>query len=137
MQRDLANYIVPKNGISPVAIAGDGDTVSAVVDVKLFNSAIAVLQVGAVTTGDVIISLIEESADQAFTVPVVIPATRIWGTAVALDTANTTDYVGFDAELPFVRVTMTGANTAALLASVAIIGGNEVVKDYRKLPASS
>jgi hypothetical protein len=137
MAKDLANKIVPAVGVPAQAIAGDGDIVSEVLDVSNFYAGVIHLFTGAVTTGDVTITKIEESADQAFTVPVEIPNTRYWGTPVALDAANASDYIGFDAELPFVRFTITGANTASMLAGANFINGHEAVKDYLKVPAAS
>lgn len=136
MAIDLANSIKPVVGVPAQAVAGDGAIVSEIINIKDFASGVIHLFTGAVTTGDITITSIEESVDLAFTVPVAIPDSRYWGTPVALDAANASDYIGFDAELEFVRFTVTGANTSVMLAGANFILGSENVKDYQKVPAS-
>ncbi len=125
MHRDLYNNTINPIGLNTQTFAADADNTGNIIDTQGYESGLVILILGTVTTGDIIITKVQESADSGMSGATDIPAARILGTAVALDTANTTNQTGFVSTLRYIQVTYTTANTAAdLVAGSTIILGN-------------
>jgi len=122
--QDIYNNLKEFVGLAPVAIAGDGAVVSIIVDTLGFEAYEFNLALGVVTTGDLTITSIQESDAANMAGATDVPAERLFNTPVTLDTTNTTDTLGFLAVKRYVTATVTGANTAAMLASGMFILGD-------------
>lgn len=114
MHRDLYNNAKTVVAVNTTTLAADGDTVGAIIDTDGFESGKITLLATAVTTGDVTISKIQESADSGMSGATDIPAARLIGTASAVTAANTLNELGFVSTERYVQVTITGANTSVL-----------------------
>jgi len=112
MHKDLYNNAKSVVAVVFTTLAGDGDTVGAIIDTDGFESGKISLLATAVTTGDTTISNIQESSDAAMSGATDIPVERIIGTAAPVTAANTLNELGFVATERYVQVTITGANTS-------------------------
>lgn len=121
MMQDIYSKVLAKVAFAPVAFSSDAATAGIIIDTAGFESGKMVLATGVVTTGDISITKIEEGTDASLSDASDIPAARLIGTAgTAVTTSNTVSELGFitDVKHRYVRVTVTTANSAALLAGV-------------------
>ena len=114
MHKDLYNNAKTVMAVNATTLAADGDTVGVIIDTEGFESGKVSLLATAVTTGDVTISNIQESADSGMSGATDIPVARIIGSASAISAANVIDELGFVSTERYVQVTVTGANTSVL-----------------------
>lgn len=114
MHKDLYNNAKTEVAVDFTTLAGDGNTVGVIIDTDGFESGKFTIVAAAVTTGDVSFGSIEESSDSAMSGSTAIPAIRLIGAPVAVDTANTLSEIGFVATERYVRLNVTGANTSVL-----------------------
>lgn len=114
MHKDLYNNAKTVIAVEATLITSDGDTVGVIIDTDNFESGKISLIVNLLTTGDVTISKIQESADSGMSGATDIPAARLIGTAVAVTAINTLNELGFVSTERYVQVTITGANTSVL-----------------------
>lgn len=114
MHADLYNNAKNVVAIVTTTLSGNDATVGVIIDTDGFESGTITLLATAVTTGEVEITSISESADSGMSGETVIPAARLIGASAAVTTANTLDEVGFVSTERYVRLTVTGADSAAL-----------------------
>ena len=114
MHKDLYNNAKTVVAVVATTLAGDGDTVGAIIDTDGFESGKVSVIATAVTTGEVLISKIQESSDSGMAGATDIPAARIIGTAAGVDTVNTLNELGFVSTERYVQVTITGSDTSVL-----------------------
>ncbi len=120
MHRDLYNNTLEVLALDQQVFASDTDTAGNIIDTQGFESANIILGLGTVTTGDITINKVQESADSGMAGATDIPAARILGTLTTLDTANTITIIGIVSTLRYIQVTYTTDNTAADLVAYSI-----------------
>jgi|VirMetMinimDraft_7_1064189.scaffolds.fasta_scaffold07310_5 hypothetical protein len=117
MERDLVNNTTTLVAVPAQVVSGDGAIVGAIIDTLGYEAGKFSVATGAVTTGDIALTSIEESDDSGMSGSTVIPAERLIAfDTTAITTANTVAEGGFVATGRYVRLTVTGANTASFLA---------------------
>lgn len=114
MHKDLYNNAKTVFAVDATTLAGDGNTVGVIIDTDGFESGKLTIIATAVTTGDVTFGTIEESSDSAMSGATAIPVERIIGAPAVVDTVNTLSEIGFVSTERYVRLNVTGANSAAL-----------------------
>ncbi len=104
----------------------DGTVIGSVIDLQRSNAVLFVIQSGTVTDGSHAFSF-EESIDQAFSVPIVVPESDLRGAVLAdlvFDSAddNIVKQVSVVNNKRFLRIVSntTGASTGGLFNSIAI-----------------
>lgn len=120
MHKDLFNNAKNVIAIPGTVIAGNGDTVSLIIDTDGFESGTVTLLTTAYTSGNVFIASIAESSDSGMAGEVDIPAIRLIGSPLPITATDTLVELGFVATDRFIRVTITGADTS-VMAVVALI----------------
>jgi len=116
MQKDLVNNSESKLALAPIVLNSDADTELAIIDILNYSSGKVVLKTGVVTTGDVIIKEIQESDDSGMSGETPIPIARLIGSLTLLDGSGEITELGFITTKRYIRVVITTANSANLLA---------------------
>lgn len=120
MHKDLFNNAKNVIAIPGTVIAGNGDTVSSIIDTDGFESGTITLLTTAYTSGNIVIASIAESEDSGMAGETDIPAIRLIGTPAAITAADVLVELGFVSTDRFIRVTITGADTS-VMAVVALV----------------
>lgn len=132
MHRDGIASTLSKVGLAPVVINTDTTTSSIIIDTLGYESLKVSLFAGVVTTGDIVISSMSESADSGMSGSSAVPAARLIGTlaATAVDTTNELASVGVVTHYRYVQYVITSANSCNMLASsIAELGHAQIASD--------
>jgi hypothetical protein len=117
MTKDLVNNTTTVVAVPAQAVSSDAPIVGVIIDLDGYEAGKFSLATGAVTTGDIALTSIEESADSGMSGSTLIPAERLIALdTTAITTANTVTEGGFISNFRYVRLTVTSDNTASLLA---------------------
>ena len=126
MHHDLYNSAVELVAVAPATIASDITTAGIIIDTQGYESAMVNCITGAVTTGDVTLS-VTESDDSGMSGATAIAGDFIIGAFTANSTANTVVSTGIVAQKRYVQVSITSANTASLVGGATITLANPAV----------
>lgn len=122
MIKDLGNNLGVFNALDSATVATDTTTAGIVIDTKGFQSGAMCLRVSAYTDGTYTLSVTEcATSGGSYTA---IPASRIVGTATALNSANEHDKLGFIANQRYVKASIVSASTSsgAVLSASCLLG---------------
>jgi hypothetical protein len=133
MQKDLYNNVKTEIALKLQTISSDTTTVGEIIDTQDFESGKIALLSGTITAGDIIIAEIQESDASDMAGETAIPSDRLIGSFTLLEAADddTVAEVGFVTIKRYVRITVTTANSANLVAGATVELGNAHVASVR------
>ncbi len=121
--QDLHNQIDERVAKATVAVVADTAIAGNIIDTKGYESIEFVVQAGIVSAGDVTPSLFDGD-DSGLSDVAAVSAANTLGALVTLDTTDDITRFGYVGKKRYVRVTLTGANSANLTAGVIAILSN-------------
>ena len=121
--QDLHNQIDERVAKATVAVVADTAIAGNIIDTKGYESLEFVLQAGIVSAGDVTPSLFDGD-DSGLSDVAAVSAANTLGALVTLDATDGITRFGYVGKKRYVRVTLTGANSANLTAGVIAILSN-------------
>lgn len=121
--QDLHNQIDERVAKPTVAVVADTAIAGNIIDTAGFESLEFVVQAGIVTAGDVTPSMFDGD-DAALSDAATVASDFRLGSLVTLDATDDITRFGYVGKKRYVRVTLTGANSADLTAGVIAILSN-------------
>ena len=121
--QDLHNQIDERVAKATIAVVADTAIAGNIIDTKGYESIEFVVQAGIVSAGDVTPSLFDGD-DSGLSDVAAVSAANTLGALVTLDTTDDITRFGYVGKKRYVRVTLTGANSANLTAGVIAILSN-------------
>ncbi len=121
---DLSTQIEKVIGVPIQNIGSNTTTVGGIVDTALFESLVAVIELGTLTDGDFALKL-EHGDESNLSDAVDVPAEDLVGALPSLDASDTVGQVGYVGKKRFVRASIVSTNvTTGSDAAVGLIKGN-------------